>query len=160
MYFSLPHQMIRSSVLPPGGILCWVSGCWLVDSWSVVWGLEFFSVKTLLPFKTPFDQMRKYSVGWEKIMGILKFLCWPRLRHLIFLTHSDNLLNKHLLLLMTLCVISVPGTGEMLEIQIKRPGPVFVGFSDKWVNWHTNTWYVVNRRCFGSWGKKANSLYR
>lgn len=47
------------------------------------------------------------------------------------LSYSDNLLNKHLLLLMTLCVISVPGTGEMLEIQIKRAGPAFVKFSDK-----------------------------
>lgn len=39
------------------------------------------------------------------------------------LSYSDNLLNKHLPLLMTLCVISVPGTGEMLEIQIKKAWP-------------------------------------
>ena len=34
------------------GTTCRVNSCWLIDNWLLVWGLEFFSVKTLLPFKT------------------------------------------------------------------------------------------------------------
>lgn len=53
---------------------------------------------------------------------------------------------------MILCVISVPGTGEMLEIQIRRPGPDFVDFSDKCGNRQAHGMSIVNEesRCFGS----------
>lgn len=69
-------------------------------------------------------------------MGIFLFLCWPRLGCLICLTHEDNVLNKHLL--MILCVISVPGTGELIE----RPGPDFMDFSETHGKCQSSTWYV------------------
>lgn len=43
------------------------------------------------------------------------------------LSYSDNLLNKHLLSLMTLGVIPVPGPGEMLVIQVEKAWPGLCG---------------------------------
>lgn len=43
------------------------------------------------------------------------------------LSYSDNLLNKHLLSLMTLGVIPVPGLGEMLVIQVEKAWPGLCG---------------------------------
>lgn len=56
-------------------------------------------------------------------------LLLAKVKAIIFLTCSSDVLNKHLLLLMMICAISVPGTREMLEIQRSRGPALALGSS-------------------------------
>lgn len=54
---------------------------------------------------------------------------------------------------MILSVITVPGTGEMLEIQIERPGPDFVDFSETHGKCQSSIWGRI--RVLWKLGEKA-----
>lgn len=84
--------------------------------------------------------MRKSSLDGE-----WSCCSWPRLRQLIFLICSSNLLNKHLLLLVMICVIAVPGTREMLEIQRLRGQALALCSSQasrRIVTWTHDLWWI------------------